>query len=114
MSHISPLFVNIVKESAQLENLYVNTYQEITTHDCFSGWELIDSIIFSKIITHSANEFQCLDCLHTSKTKQNLAVHIEANHVDHPGVTCSICNKPCTTRDALRKHMVRYHSLKSK
>jgi len=78
------------------------------------GWELIDSIIFSKIITHSANEFQCVDCLHTSKTKQNLAVHIEANHVDHPGVTCSICNKPCTTRDALRKHMVRYHSLKSK
>ena len=71
-------------------------------------------LIQSKIMTHNANEFQCLDCLHTSKTKQNLAVHIEANHVDHPGVACMVCGKPCTTRDALRKHMVRYHSAKSK
>ena len=79
-----------------------------------SGWEEIDQLIQTKIMTHSANEFQCTDCLHTSKTKQNLAVHIEANHVDHPGVTCTVCSKACTTRDALRKHMVRYHLVKSK
>jgi len=71
----------------------------------------MDKIIQSKIMAHSANEFQCVDCLHVSKTKQNLSVHIEANHVKgHPGVICSICSKVCTTRDAHRKHMVRYHS----
>ena len=71
----------------------------------------MDRIIQSKIMAHSANEFQCKDCLHVSRTKQNLSVHIEANHVrDHPGVSCDMCGKTCTTRDALRKHMVRYHN----
>ena len=76
-----------------------------------SGYAEMDNIIQSKIMVVSANEFQCTDCPHVSRTKQNLSVHIEANHVkDHPGVLCSICSKVCTTRDALRKHMVRYHT----
>ena len=40
---------------------------------------------------------------------QNISVHIEANHVSHPSVVCNICQKSCSTRDALRKHVHKYH-----
>lgn len=77
----------------------------------FSGYESLDMVIQSKILTISQNEYSCVECGHVSKTKQNISGHIEANHVEnHPGVICQVCAKICTTRDALRKHMVRYHA----
>ena len=77
----------------------------------FSGYESLDMVIQSKILTISQNEYSCIECGHVCKTKQNISGHIEANHVEnHPGVICKVCNKICTTRDALRKHMVRYHA----
>ena len=66
-------------------------------------------MIQSKISVLGANEYQCEDCLHVCKTRQNISVHIEAIHISHPPVVCSICQKTCSTRDALRKHLLRYH-----
>jgi len=75
------------------------------------GYESLDMVIQSKILTISQNEYSCIECGHVCKTKQNISGHIEANHVEnHPGVICKVCTKICTTRDALRKHMVRYHA----
>ena len=77
------------------------------------GWIEVDEIIRSKIVQINSSEYQCTDCNHTSKTRQNLGTHIEASHVDHPPVICNICAKLCTTRDALRKHNVRNHKDKA-
>ena len=83
----------------------------INTAMVFSGYESLDMVIQSKILTISQNEYSCIECGHICKTKQNISGHIEANHVEnHPGVICKVCTKICTTRDALRKHMVRYHA----
>ena len=70
-------------------------------------------MIQSKILAVGVNEYRCVECGHVCRTKQNISGHIEANHIsDHPGVICKMCSKICTTRDALRKHMVRYHAQK--
>ena len=74
------------------------------------GWNEVDEIIKTKMIALSATE--CSDCLHICKTRQNLGVHIEANHVSHPEVRCSLCGALSTTRDALRKHLRRHRNPK--
>ena len=111
--------VQYVAVFAPQEKRWGSMYLEITTHDVsntfwnngFSGYESLDMVIHSKILTISQNEYRCIECGHVCKTKQNISGHIEANHVEnHPGVICKICTKICTTRDALRKHMVRYHA----
>ena len=76
------------------------------------GWNEVDEIIKTKMIALSATEYQCSDCLHICKTRQNLGVHIEANHVSHPEVRCTLCGALSTTRDALRKHLRRHRNPK--
>ena len=37
-----------------------------------SGWHEVDEIIKSKISVLGASEFQCEDCLHLCRTRQNI------------------------------------------
>merc|ERR1719342_1460184 len=86
-----------------------NTGLPLAGADGNKGWEEVDAIIRSKIVQISSSEFQFTDCPHICKTRQNLGVHIEAIHVEHPDVICGLCGNLCTTRDALRKHVYRPH-----
>jgi len=56
--------------------------------------------------------WQCSDCQYSTKKSSNLYEHIEAKHVQSDGHTCPICLKFCATKNALRNHNVRYHTIK--
>ena len=68
-------------------------------------------IIYSKM-SKINGEWQCTDCMKTSKVKTNIYEHIEATHVETPGYSCEICAKFCRTRNALRNHKNLRHKLK--
>jgi len=53
--------------------------------------------------------WQCLVCQKESHLKADISRHVEALHVQHPGVACEICGKTLKTRDGLRCHMAKFH-----
>jgi len=84
----------------QYEDTTTTTYQYAGTQE---GKDL-QSIILSKMYKNAEGEWQCNDCLKTSKWKTNIVEHIEATHVESPGYQCDQCYKFCRTRNALRNH----------
>ena len=64
----------------------------------------LESLIQSKMRKNSEGEWQCNECLKTSKVKTNIFEHIEAAHVESPGYECEICFKVYKTRNSFRKH----------
>ena len=57
----------------------------------------------------SNNEYQCTACDHRSKFKNNMQKHIEAKHINHGPESCHYCEKQCASKQALQKHVSRYH-----
>jgi hypothetical protein len=53
-------------------------------------------------------DWLCLECGFINKIKQRLVQHIESRHVE-VGSVCDICQKCCSTRNALRVHKYRHH-----
>lgn len=54
--------------------------------------------------------WRCIPCHKESPHKANIIRHIEANHVNHAGVSCPLCGRICKTRHSLRNHMGTYHN----
>ena len=54
--------------------------------------------------------WRCIPCSKESPHKANIIRHIEANHVNHAGVSCPLCGRICKTRHSLRNHMGTYHN----
>ena len=59
-------------------------------------------------------QWRCIDCyqygdIRESQYKKDIARHIEATHIDHPGFECQFCTVLSKTRDSLRHHMKAYH-----
>ncbi|XP_023339260.1 protein tramtrack, beta isoform isoform X37 [Eurytemora carolleeae] len=52
----------------------------------------------------------CSGCNKISTNKFNIINHIEAKHIQTPGVTCDLCYKLFKTRESLRKHRSLEHS----
>ena len=57
----------------------------------------------------SNNEYQCSGCEHRSKFKNNMIKHIDSKHINHGPESCQFCQKQCSSKQALQKHISRYH-----
>lgn len=57
----------------------------------------------------SNNEYQCCGCEHRSKFKNNMIKHIDSKHINHGPESCQFCQKQCSSKQALQKHISRYH-----
>ena len=57
----------------------------------------------------SNNEYQCSGCEHRSKFKNNMIKHIDSKHIHHGPESCPFCQKQCSSKQALQKHISRYH-----
>ena len=82
----------------------------------WSGWSADDNfpgsleeLISSKMRKTECGEWVCLDCPYTNRYRQRLQYHIESKHVASPGHVCNICQKVCSTRNALCLHRSRHH-----
>jgi len=99
-------------ESYAGEEIYDYQYEETGYQGGAAGMEFagdgsgkdLESVILSKMYKNIDGDWQCNDCLKTSKVKTNIFEHIEATHVESPGYQCDQCYKFCRTRNALRKH----------
>ena len=55
--------------------------------------------------------WQCLICGYASKYTTRVLEHIEAKHLmPSAGYQCDQCPKLCSTKNALKCHVYRYHS----
>ena len=62
-----------------------------------------------KIASDEGTVWSCQQCYYQSKIKTNVAEHVESQHVQSAGITCSICYKVCPSKKSLRNHCYRYH-----
>ena len=53
--------------------------------------------------------WQCNLCDYNSKYTTRVKDHIEAKHFITSGYECSVCQKYCSTKNALKCHMSKYH-----
>jgi len=73
-------------------------------------FEELDYLIKAKMTEDSEGfGFKCTECSYSSQSSRNMRNHIESRHVSSFGVQCSLCQKVCPTREALRKHTSRAH-----
>ena len=65
----------------------------------------------TKVSEYGSNRsvWRCLDCGKEYKLKGDTSRHVEAHHIDHPGLECSLCGKILKTRESLRSHMNQTH-----
>jgi len=76
------------------------------------GFEQLDAIIaakMSKFVEGGKSSWRCLDCGKDYKSKGDASRHVEAHHVNHPGLACNICLKILKNRESLRSHMTHVH-----
>jgi len=83
------------------------------------GLEHLDILIsgkMTKVSEYGSNRsvWRCLDCGKEYKQKGDTSRHVEAHHIDHPGLECSLCGKILKTRESLRGHMNQSHKSLSK
>lgn len=53
--------------------------------------------------------WRCLDCGHISRSKNDVAKHVEAKHIESEGFSCYYCGKFCPSKNALQSHISRMH-----
>lgn len=63
--------------------------------------------------TEAGVVWKCTDCGHHTKFRTSLFEHVESKHVESSGYICQYCQKFCRTRNALRSHVNRVHSVKN-
>jgi len=65
----------------------------------------------TKVKDHSQGKqgWNCNDCGKFSRLKNDIAKHVEAVHITHPGLVCDLCEKVLKTRDTLKQHMKNQH-----
>ena len=62
-----------------------------------------------KYMSKVGGSWKCSVCDYESKLKARTFEHVEAKHVQSQGYNCSICQKFCSTYNALKLHKSRYH-----
>ena len=62
-----------------------------------------------KYMSKVGGSWKCSVCDYESKLKARTFEHVEARHVKSQGYNCSICQKFCSTYNALKLHKSRYH-----
>ena len=99
-------------EGNQGEPLFFNPFINNSVH-C-PGLADLDSLIeehMTKVKDHSQGRlvWSCNDCGKFSRLKNDIAQHVEAVHITHPGLVCDICEKVLKTRSTLKSHMKSKH-----
>jgi len=77
-----------------------------------AGFEKLDAMIaakMSKFVEGGRSSWRCMDCGKDYKSKADASRHVEAHHVNHPGLACNICLKILKNRESLRSHMTNVH-----
>ena len=69
----------------------------------FSGEEILSKMIKSE------GQWSCIVCTFSSLNKHNVLKHVEAKHVSTSGYNCGLCQKFCSSLNALKLHESRYH-----
>ena len=64
--------------------------------------------ILSKMIK-SEGQWSCIVCTFSSLNKHNVLKHVEAKHISTSGYNCGLCQKFCSSLNALKLHESRYH-----
>ena len=54
--------------------------------------------------------WHCQLCDYSSKYTTRVQDHIEAQHFQSDGYQCHMCQKYCSTKNALKCHIYRYHN----
>ena len=80
-----------VKNNVHQSKLYRNMCPDIT-EKYFSRFISCFLFIFGKYILFN-----------------NMQKHIEAKHINHGPESCHYCEKQCASKQALQKHVSRYH-----
>ncbi|XP_023319929.1 protein tramtrack, beta isoform isoform X21 [Eurytemora carolleeae] len=65
-----------------------------------------------KVKTPGGMMWSCIDCGYVAK-KANIIEHIDAKHVENPGVVCSVCQKYCPNKKSFRNHFYKNHREKA-
>ena len=55
----------------------------------------------------------CTVCGHSSKKRTQVALHVEAKHIESNGFHCKICSKYCPSKNALQTHVSRHHRIQN-
>ena len=89
------------------------TNSENTDHYS-SGLDYLDLLISAKMtktFEEGSNKsvWRCLDCGKEYKLKGDTSRHVEAHHIDHPGLECNLCGRILKTRESLRGHVNQSH-----
>jgi len=77
--------------------------------------DYLDDLISAKMIKtleqggSNRSVWRCLECGKEYKLKGDTSRHVEAHHIDHPGLECSLCGKLFKTRESLRVHSSKSH-----
>jgi rubredoxin len=58
---------------------------------------------------HGGFLWQCSECGHSSRSKSDVAKHVEAKHVVTAGYDCSFCGYHYPSKNALKSHISRKH-----
>lgn len=53
--------------------------------------------------------WQCTECGHSSRSKSDMAKHVEAKHIVTAGYDCTFCGQHYPSRNALKSHVSRKH-----
>ena len=80
----------------------------------FSGLDYLDLLISAKMTKtfeegRNKSVWRCLDCGKEYKLKGDTSRHVEAHHIEHPGLECNLCGRILKTRESLRGHVNQSH-----
>ena len=66
-------------------------------------------IDFDSMMSFANGVYMCGHCQYTCEKRQRMTFHIEARHVQGSVYSCDLCDKICSTRNAIRVHKSRFH-----
>jgi uncharacterized C2H2 Zn-finger protein len=68
----------------------------------------ISSLIAAVVQNDGTRLWSCVVCGKTGR-KNDVIRHVEALHLNHPGIACPECGKISKTRNSLRNHVYSVH-----
>ena len=68
----------------------------------------MEELVKSQMFRNENGFWQCNSCNFQSKKNNHVMMHIESTHIE-ASYTCNFCGKNVTSKNALSKHVNKYH-----